>query len=38
MTDKKIFTDDNNEEDIDDYLRGVIAANLSKRIPFNGNQ
>ena len=24
-------------DDIDDYMRGVVAANLSRRFPFMGN-
>lgn len=24
-------------DDIDEYMRGVIAANVIRRLPFNGN-
>lgn len=35
---KKSENDDyNTVDDIDEYLRGVVAANLSRRLPFYGN-
>ena len=27
----------NTIDDIDEYMRGVIAANLTRRLPFYGN-
>lgn len=29
--------DYNTIDDIDEYLRGVVAANLTRRLPFYGN-
>ena len=40
MSDKKDTSkkeDYNTIDDIDEYMRGVVAANLTRRLPFYGN-
>ena len=38
MSGKKSKKEDYNTiDDIDEYMRGVVAANASRRLPFMGN-
>lgn len=38
MSDKNLKKDEyNTVDDIDEYMRGVVAANASRRMPFMGN-